>query len=388
MSRSPDGTSGTTQGTAPGPGAAPGTGQVQDTTRLRFGVVGLSSDHVWKMGDGLAAQSRVELVAAADDDAGLRRRAAERWGLDRSYASHRPLLEAAAVDAILVCCDNAAKAEVAEEAAGRGVHVYMDKPMGASLGQARRIHAAVSAAGVRLMIAYHHTFNPFYDDLSRLLRDGALGTVYLARGAVGHAGPRETGCSDEFCAWLFDGRRNGGGSFADEGCYILAEFIDRLGRIVEVSAFTAHIGHRSYLPPDVEDNAVAILRFGSGALGLIDAKWGQAGPSPVLTSYHGLDGTLSILPDRAELAMRLPAEPGPGWEPTGLSAGIGSWRRNQPRPPDAGWDGREQRAFLTGLASGRPVEGPAGPAVALHVQEVIDAVYTSARTGRAVRVGE
>jgi predicted dehydrogenase len=108
----------------------------------------------------------------------------------------------------------------------------------------------------------------------------------------------------------------------------------------------------------------------------------------VLTSYHGLDGTLSILPDRAELAMRLPAEPGPGWDPTGLSAGIGSWRRNQPRPPDAGWDGREQRAFLTGLASGRPAEGPAGPAVALHVQEVIDAVYTSARTGRAVRVGE
>jgi predicted dehydrogenase len=40
------------------------------------------------------------------------------------------------------------------------------------------------------------------------------------------------------------------------------------------------------------------------------------------------------------------------------------------------------------LASGRPAEGPAGPAVALHVQEVIDAVYTSARTGRAVRVGE
>jgi predicted dehydrogenase len=259
--------------------------------------------------------------------------------------------------------------------------------MGASLGQARRIHAAVSAAGVRLMIAYHHTFNPFYDDLSRLLRDGALGTVYLARGAVGHAGPRETGCSDEFCAWLFDGRRNGGGSFADEGCYILAEFIDRLGRIVEVSAFTAHIGHRSYLPPDVEDNAVAILRFGSGALGLIDAKWGQAGPSPVLTSYHGLDGTLSILPDRAELAVRRPAEPGPGWQPVDLSGEIRSWRRDQPRPPDAGWDGREQDAFLRHLDPVGPVEGPSGPAAALHVQEVVEAVYTSARTGRAIRVG-
>jgi predicted dehydrogenase len=361
---------------------------VQETARFRFGVVGLASDHVWKMGDGLGQHARVDLVAAADDDARLCSRAADRWGLARTYASHRELLEGESVDAVLVCCDNAAKAGIVEEAAGRGVHVYLDKPMAANLDQARRIHAAASGAGITLMVAYHHTFNPWYEDLSRVLHQGMLGTVYLARGAVGHAGPREFGCSEEFCAWLFDGRRNGGGSFADEGCYVVDEFVDRLGPIVEVSAFTAQIGHRSYLPPDVEDNAVAILRFGSGALGLIDAKWGQAGPSPVFTSYHGLDGTLSILPDRAELAIRRPAEPGPGWQPVELSREIRSWRRHQPRPPDAGWDGREQGVFLRHLDSPGPVTGPSGPAAALHVQEVIEAVYTSARTGRAIRVGE
>jgi predicted dehydrogenase len=360
---------------------------VQETEKFRFGVVGLSSDHVWKMGDGLAQHARVDVVAAADDVAALRRRAADRWGLTRTYASHRALFEAESVDAVLVCCDNAAKAGIVEEAAGRGVHVYLDKPMAANLDQARRMYAAASGNGITLMIAYHHTFNPWYEDLTRVVRQGTLGTVYLARGAVGHAGPKEFGCSEEFCAWLFDRRRNGGGSFADEGCYVVDEFVDRMGRIVEVSAFTAQIGHRSYLPPDVEDNAVAILRFGSGALGLIDAKWGQAGPSPVLTSYHGLDGTLSILPDRAELAIRQPAEPGPGWQPVELSGEIRSWRRDQPRPSDAGWDGREQDAFLQHLDPAGPVDGPSGPAAALHVQEVIEAVYTSARTGRAISVG-
>src|SRR6266542_2511154 len=274
---------------------------MQMSPRLRFGVVGLSSDHVWMMGDGLAAQPDVKLVAAADADPGLLGRAAQRWDLARTYPACGDLLAACAVDAVLVCCDNGGKADVVEAAASRGIG---------------------------LMVTYHHVFNPLYEELTGMLRDGALGTVYLARGAIGHAGPREYGCSDEFCSWLFDAGRNGGGCFIAEGCYLIAEFVDRLGKVAEVSAFTAQIGHHSYLPADVEDNAVAILRFASGALGLIDAKWGQAGPAPLFTSYHGVDGTLSVYDDRAELAT------------------------------------------------------------ALHVQEVIDAVYASARTGEAVRIGQ
>src|SRR6266542_750570 len=300
---------------------------MQMSPRLRFGVVGLSSDHVWMMGDGLAAQPDVKLGAAADADPGLLGRAAQRWDLARTYPACGDLLAACAVDAVLVCCDNGGKADVVEAAASRGVHVYLDKPMAATLGQAHRI-AAAAGGGIGLMVTYHHVFNPLYEELTGLLRDGALGTVYLARGAIGHAGPREYGCSDEFCSWLFDAGRNGGGCFIDEGCYLIAEFVDRLGKVAEVSAFTAQIGHHSYLPADVEDNAVAILRFASGALGLIDAKWGQAGPAPLFTSYHGVDGTLSVYDDRAELAT------------------------------------------------------------ALHVQEVIDAVYASARTGEAVRIGQ
>jgi predicted dehydrogenase len=359
---------------------------VQTTARYRCAIAGLSSDHVWPMGDGLAAQPDADVVAAADGNAALRDKAARRWNLDRTYATAEELLARESLDAVLVCSDNASKAAITEAAAGRGVHVYLDKPMAATADQARRISAAARDGGVRLMVAYHHVFNPLYEELSLLLRNGALGTIYLARGSVGHAGPRELGCSEDFCAWLFDARRGGGGSFADEGCYLLTEFVDRMGPITEVSAFTAQIGHRGYLPPDIEDNSVAILRFASGALGLIDAKWGQAGPPPALTTYHGVDGTLATFAGRAELALRRPAEPGLGWQPVELSGDVRTWRRDQPRPADAGWDGREQRQFLTALASGSTLDGPAGPVIALHVQEVVEAAYASAQTGRAVSV--
>jgi predicted dehydrogenase len=63
--------------------------------------------------------------------------------------------------------------------------------------------------------------------------------------------------------------------FVDEACYLVDGFVDILGAVTEVSAFTAQMGHRGYLPPDVEDNAVAILRFANGTLGVIDSKWGR-----------------------------------------------------------------------------------------------------------------
>jgi predicted dehydrogenase len=249
-----------------------------ETQKFRFGIVGMTSDHVWAMGDGLAALPEVEMVAGAEPYLELRERAMQRWGLQRTYEDFQVMLEREELDAILVCSDNASKADIAGAAARRGIHVYQDKPMAATLAQADRILHAVASSGITLMVAYHSAFNPIYDQVKGLIAAGAIGKVYLARGVTGHAGPVEIGCSKYFCEWLFDKQRNGGGAFVDEACYLVDAFLDYLGPITEVSAFTAQMGHRDYLPPDVEDNSVAILRFASGALGVIDAKWGADRP--------------------------------------------------------------------------------------------------------------
>jgi len=229
-----------------------------ENRKLRFGVVGMTSDHVWTMGDGLAALPEVELVAGAEAYAELRERATQQWGLARTYEDYETMLDREELDAILVCGDNAGKADVAEAAARRGVHVYQDKPMAATLAQADRILQAVESSGITLMVAYHSAFGPLHNPVKQLIKQGAIGRPYLARGVTGHGGPIEFGCSHYFYEWLFDRARNGGGTFVDEACYLVDTFLDYLGPISEVSAFTAQIGHRDYLPADVEDNAVAI----------------------------------------------------------------------------------------------------------------------------------
>ena len=366
-----------------------------DSPKLRFGVVGMTSDHVWAMGDGLAALPTVELVAGAEPYPELRERATQRWGLQRTYADFQTLLDREELHAILVCTDNASKADVAEAAARRGVHVYQDKPIAATLAQANRVARAVDESGITLMVAYHSAFNPLYGEVKRLLDDGAVGSVYLARGVTGHGGPVEFGCSKYFCEWLFDKERNGGGTFVDEACYLLDGFLHYLGGVVEVSAFTAQMGYRDYLPANVEDNSVAILRFANGALGVIDAKWGQVGPAPVRTSYHGNRGTLINGPRGTELYSTVEGLDVPGWEQIDLTSvssfgrtapGLRGWRAPSGPFPGSGSAGNEQRYFVDCLLNQRPIDGAASVKVARDTQEVIEAVYRSAETGRAVRL--
>jgi predicted dehydrogenase len=366
-----------------------------ETRKLRFGIAGMTSDHVWSMGDGLAALPEVEIVAGAEPYLELRERAARQWSLQHTYEEYGAMLDREKLDALLVCGDNAGKAEIAEAAAQRGIHVYQDKPMAATLAQADRILRAVEASGITLMVAYHSAFSPTYDPVKQLLGAGAIGGVYLARGVTGHAGPAEVGCSKYFCEWLFDKERNGGGTFVDEACYLVDTFVDYLGAVTEVSAFTAPMGHRDYLPADVEDNAVAILRFANGALGVIDSKWGQVGPPPVRTSFHGVQGTIINGSGGTELYSTAgPAMPD-GWAPIEPLPSVGmfaapadlrGWRAPSLPPAGGGRGGREQRSFVDCVLNQRPIEGATSPRVARDAQEVIEAVYRSAALGQAVRL--
>ena len=120
--------------------------------RLRFGIAGMSSDHVWGMGDGLAALPEVELVAGAEPYPELRAaRRPARGGWRSTHEDRQTMLDREQLDAILVCADNASKAEIVEAAARRGVHVYQDKPMAATLAERRAHPRAVEESGITYM---------------------------------------------------------------------------------------------------------------------------------------------------------------------------------------------------------------------------------------------
>jgi predicted dehydrogenase len=342
---------------------------------VRMGIVGMTSDHVWGMAQNLAALPAVRLVTGAEPYEALRQEAQERFHLQTLYEDYLEMFQKEKLDAIVVCGDNAGKADIVEEAAKHGVHVYQDKPMAATLAQADRIIAAAEQSGIKVMVAYHNYFGAGYGKVKDWLDEGQIGDVYLATATIGHAGPQEIGCSQYFCEWLFDREKNGGGTFIDEACYALTAFVDYLGEVEEVSCFMTQMGWRDYLPADVEDNAVAILRFRSGALGVINSKWGQIGPMPFGSSYHGTEGTITASWTGLSLYSRkaLPAE---------LQGWVEVDARRAPRPGV----GSEPEYFVKCLLEDRPIEGMVSPRGARATQEVIEAAYLAAETGQVVKL--
>src|SRR6058998_1502472 len=264
--------------------------------RLNVGVLGLSHDHVWGNLAALAAGHHGRLVAAADPDAGLRDRLRALHGAVATHDTFDAVLERRDLDAVLVFSDNRTSAELGVRALGRRLPVMLEKPMAADLAGARELLAAARTAGVPLMVNWPTAWRPALRHGLTLALEGAVGEPVQLSHRGGHAGPREFGCSPQFCAWLYDPGRNGGGALADYCGYgaILCRAV--LGRPVAITALASRLRKEGLA---AEDNAVVVLRY-PRALGLLEASWTQIGGEPAFAMIvYGDRGTLLVHQPRA-----------------------------------------------------------------------------------------
>ena len=340
-------------------------------TRLRVGVLGLSHDHVWTNLAAVAKGDLGTLVAVAEPDSRLRDRLQREHGTAQLHADHDALLARSDLDAVLVFSDNRTSAELGVRALDRGLPVMIEKPMAADLAGADALLAAARRRGVPLMVNWPTAWRPALQHGLGLARSGAVGEPVQVSHRGGHAGPREFGCSEQFCEWLYDPARNGGGALADYCGYgaILCRTI--LGRPLAVSAVAAHLRKAGL---SAEDNAIVVLRYVS-ALALLEASWTQIGGEPAFSMIvYGDAGTLLVHQPRAARE--------------GQTAGAGSVQlvtregSRQIEPPALPPNERDAPTyFLSRLKSGQPIAGLCAPEIGRDAQEILAAALRSASSG-------
>jgi predicted dehydrogenase len=313
-------------------------------------------------------------VAAADPDPRLRERLEATHGGVTALVEYDALLERRDLDAVLVFADNRTSAELGGRALKRGLPVMVEKPMAADLEGAEALLGAARAARLPLMVNWPTIWRPALRHGLALAQSGAVGEPVQVSHRGGHAGPREYGCSPQFCAWLYDPARNGGGALVDYCGYGALVCRGLLGRPLEVTAVAAHL-RKADLP--AEDNAIVVLRY-PRALGLLEGSWTQIGGEPTFALIvHGDAGTLLVHQPRA---TREGQRVGAGW--VELATGEGSTTVDPPPLPDDERDGPTY--FLSCLRAGRPVEGLCAADIGRDVQEILGAALLSSGTGRAV----
>jgi predicted dehydrogenase len=256
--------------------------------QIRIGILGMSHDHVWDFLKHAPAVADVVIVAAADSDPILRAKASAA-GVQTTYATADELLTRVELDAVAIFADNRQSVDLGIAAAGRGLHVFVEKPIAADYAGAVALTQATARAGVTLMVNWPFAWWANIQYAFTLIERGRIGKLFQVQYRAAHCGPRELGCSPQFVDWLYDPYRNGAGVMMDYCCYGAALTCMLLGLPSRVSAIAGRL-RKVDLP--AEDNAVLVMQHAT-AISTATASWTQQGH---LTSYepifYGDKGTL------------------------------------------------------------------------------------------------
>ena len=230
---------------------------------------------------------RIELVAVADVEIDRAvRLAAQRGG--RPYPSLTAALAAEEIDVVVVCTPTGRHGEVAIEALEAGKHVIVEKPAEITVQRTDEIIKAQQKAGTLVTVISQHRFDPATEITLAAIRDGELGRLTSGIASVDWwRGQSYYDSGDWRGTWELDG----GGALMNQGVHTVDLLVAALGRPVEVFAYTGTLAHERI---EVEDVAVGVVRFDSGALGVLHAT---------TAAYPGLSARLQVHGDRGSAVI-------------------------------------------------------------------------------------
>lgn len=141
-----------------------------------------------------ASDPRAELVAVVDRDTARAQAVADGLGKNvRVYGSHETLLAAEELDLVSICTPDHLHLEPALAIAGKGINLFIEKPIASTLEDGRKIVEACKAANVKLGVGYLLRFDPRYYKARDLIETGRIGKpihVYARRNSARTEGPK------------------------------------------------------------------------------------------------------------------------------------------------------------------------------------------------------
>ena len=229
------------------------------------------------------SRDRVRVVYSRSDERGRAFR--ERWDIPDSTTDMKSAIEHPDVDVVVIGVPNFLHEEAVSLAAQAGKAVLCTKPLGRNAEEAARMLAMVEQAGVFGGYLEDLCYTPKTSKAIRAVQAGTIGEVTWVRSREAHPGPHS--------AWFWDGRLTGGGAIVDLGCHcieIIRNYVGKGNRPLEVLCHADTLVH----PIGDEDNAVALIRFESGALGQFEVSWTFRGGMDLRDEVAGTEGTIWV----------------------------------------------------------------------------------------------
>jgi predicted dehydrogenase len=207
----------------------------------------------------------------------------ERWRIPTQTTDLAAAIRRDDVDLVVIGLPNVQHVEATKLACEAGKAVVCTKPLGRNAAEAKEMLDLVERAGVLHGYAETEVFSPAVMRVRRMIDDGAIGRIFTIRSREAHSGPH--------AAHFWDAELTGGGALMDMGCHMFEAFRYFLGKEdkpVEVIAWGDRLVHHERTT--AEDNAIAMVRFQSGAMGVAETSWAALGGMDLRNEVYGDKG--------------------------------------------------------------------------------------------------
>jgi predicted dehydrogenase len=347
---------------------------------LSVGFIGLSHLHPKSYMPVIAAAGDLEVVAVAEGSPAVLASFTESFPV-RGYTEWREMLDQERLDLAVLFLPHYLCPEAGVACAERGIHLLVEKPMAANAEGLAKIVAAAAENGVVLSSPYVWRYHPVARAMKSYIDDGVLGRIVGGEGRC--AAGRLHRYIEGNASWMLSRSKSGGGPMYNLGVHWIDLYRWLLNdEVVEVVGKNVKINEEY----DIEDNSFALLTFSRGTVLALDISYTVPDSFPhgrdLYLSLRGTAGVLSWSPSFEGIKENLfVCSDSEKFQP--------ATRRNvsfelEPQP---GYAGPSTLPFLRDLAAAiragtRPsITGEDG----LRALEVVEAIYRSAETGRAVK---
>lgn len=364
--------------------------------KLRVGIIGLGFIGTQKHLVGLSQHpDKCEIVGFCDLEIDRAESARAQHGSADSYSTvdYHDLIGDESIDVIHVCTWNVTHRQITVDALEAGKHVLVEKPMAVTGKDARMMVEAAERTGKKLSVGFQYRFRKESQFLRRVVDEGRLGEIYAAKAhAVRRRGVPIWGV-------FTDKEKQGGGPLIDLGGHAIDLALWYMDNY-EIASVTGVVNYKLGDKPEgnmagpwdpstytVEDSAFGFVTFKNGASLFVEAAWalnvqesregcvtlfGTEGGADTVQAKGSADLLVTLNNVQGGELVKTAPEPGTPYFGAGTGA-IGGF---------AYMGGLEAESWLNAIINDTDPYVTAEQAAV--VTEILDAIYTSARTGQPV----
>jgi len=277
------------------------------------------------------------------------------------------------LDVVSLCIPNFLHESIGIAALEAHKHILVEKPLARTVQEGKNLLKTAQKSGKSVYYCENNIYAPTFQKVKEIIKEGALGSIYMGRGKEQHSGPHSE--------WFYKQEPSGGGALIDLGIHdiaLLRWYLDSQVEKVFCQTSTIQPDRGKFGICEVEDSAVGILYFPNGSQVVIEESWNAPGGYDMKIELYGTNGQIIADPCRMT-PITAYSETGYGYAIEKASSTSG-W--TYPVPDEAYTFGYPQEIayFMKCIEKD---ENPLTPGnFGLEILHIVEAMYKSANSGK------